>query len=156
MFDNRNTYTIRTETKDGTVHYFISFRDGQGIRQETEITYELFNEFQRFMRKERNLLRSDERHIEQNKLSDEMLYYKIFHEVKSIEEIVIQKELAEYLRQVIHDLPLIQRRRFLFYYENGDTYKQIAKREGCSARAVEYSIAIARKKVIEKIKKFLN
>lgn len=47
-----------------------------------------------------------------------------------------------------------QRTRLLFYYEMDYTYDQIAEMEGCSKMAVKYSIDSARKKIIEKIKKF--
>ncbi len=156
MFDNSNPYTIRMEKRDGEVHYMISFYDGQGDFRETEVSAEIAGELNVFVRKERNLRRWDERHIEQFFLSDEMIHKRIYDSSGGIEQIIINKELAAYLHKVINHLPQIQRRRFLFYFEEGLNYEQIAKYEGCTKQSVKESVDIAREKIRKKIKKFLE
>lgn len=154
MFDNTNSYTLRTEEIEGITHYFVSFKDGQAITRETEVSRPVYLEFCRFVRCERNLRRSDERHTEQSEVTDETLYKRALHPPKSVEETAVSNEMAAQLHAVIAELPDIQRRRFLFYYEIGLTYEQISEIEGCTKRAVKFSVDIAKEKVLEKIKNF--
>lgn len=156
MFDNSNPYTIRTEKLDGEIHYIVSFYDGQGSFRETEVTEKIAEELNTFIRKERNLRRWDERHLEQFFLSDEMIHNRVYDSSGGLEHIILKKELAAYLQKVINDLPQIQRRRFLFYFDEKLTYEQIAERENCTKQSVKESVDRAKEKVKEKIKKFLE
>lgn len=70
MFDNTNPYTIRIEETNGQKRYFVAFIDGQGIFRESEVSYEVYTQFCRFVKCERNLRRSDERHLEQSELPE--------------------------------------------------------------------------------------
>ncbi|MCM1494699.1 MAG: class B sortase [Bacteroides sp.] len=62
--DNTNPYTIRLEETNSQKHYFVAFIDGQAIFREVEVSYEVYIQFCRFIKCERNLRRSDERHRE--------------------------------------------------------------------------------------------
>jgi len=152
MFDNTNPYTLRTEIVEGITHYYVSFSDGQAIPREIEVSRPVYLEFCRFVKRERNLRRSDERHMEQSELTDETLYNRALKPPKSVEESVFDGLRDERLRQAIAELPGIQRRRFVLHHEFGLTYEQIAEMEGCSFRAIKYSTDIAK----EKIKKFFE
>lgn len=156
MFDNSNPYTIRTENWDGYIRHIVSFHDGQNIFRETEVSAEIAGELNDFIRRERNFRRWDERHLEQFLLSDEMVHKRVSGSSGGPEEIILRKELVVYLKQVINDLPRIQRYRFLFYFEKNLTYEQIAEMEGCTKQSVKASVDIARQKVIEKLKKFFD
>jgi RNA polymerase sigma-70 factor (ECF subfamily) len=147
MFDNKNLYTLRTEIVEGITHYFVSFKDGQDIHREIEVSRPVYTEFLRFVKAERNLHRWSERHLEQSELTDETLCERAFHQPKSVEDTVFDSIRNRRLRQTVLDLPEIQRRRFILYYEFGLTYVQIARTENCSAKAVEHSVEIARKKI---------
>ena len=70
MFDNTNPYTIRFEETDGRKRYFVAFTDGQGNFRETEVSKAVYMEFCHFIKRERNLRRSDERHLEQSELPE--------------------------------------------------------------------------------------
>ena len=89
-------------------------------------------------------------------LTEVQLQKRAIHEETDLENKVIDKLRNKLLFEVIANLPDTQRIRFLLYYEMDYTYDQIAKKEGCSKMAVKYSIDAARKKIIEKIKKFEN
>ena len=82
------------------------------------------------------------------------LQKRTIHKETDLEDIIIDKLRNELLYEEIANLPDTQRTRFLLYYEMEYTYDQIAQKEGCSKMAVKYSIDAARKKIIEKIKKF--
>ena len=88
MFDNTNPYTIRIEETNGQKRYFVAFIDGQGIFRESEVSYEVYTQFCRFVKCERNLRRSDERHLEQSELTEETLCRRALHKPKPVDEAV--------------------------------------------------------------------
>lgn len=140
MFDNANPYTLRTEISGGITRYYVTFKDGQAVLREAEVSRSVYMEFLRFIKVERNLRRWDERHIEQITLSDEELYKRALYRPKSLEETVCDSWQNERLWLAIRQLPEIQRRRLVLYHEFGLTYEQIAKMEGCTKMAVKYTI----------------
>ena len=152
MFDKYNPYSLHTETIEGITRYFVSFADGEKIHREIEVSRPVYLAFLRFAKDERNLRRSDERHIEPDDLTDETLYERAFSQPKSVEAEIIDKIRNERLRLAIGNLPEIQRRRFVLHYELGLSYEQIAQIEGCKKVAIKYSIDRAK----EKIKIFLK
>ena len=154
MFDNTSPYILRTEVIDGISHYFISFKDGQAILRETEVSRPVCLEFCRFVKRERNLRRSDERHIEQSDLTDETLYNRAANPPKAVDETVFDSMRNEQLRQAIAELPDTQRRRFVLHHEFGLTYEQIANMEGCKRQPVTRSVERAEEKIREAIKNF--
>jgi RNA polymerase sigma-70 factor (ECF subfamily) len=153
MFDNTNSYTLRTEVTEGIPHYFVSFTDGQSMPQETEVTHRVYLDLRRFVRHERNLRRFDERHIEQADLTDEMLFNRAICSPESVEDVLHRETLAAQMRNAIEGLPVIQKRRFLLYHDLEFTYEQIAEIEGCTKRAVKFSVDIAEGKIREVLKK---
>ena len=88
VFDNTNPYTIRFEETDGRKRYFVAFTDGQGNFRETEVTKAVYMEFCHFIKRERNLRRSDERHLEQSELTEETLCRRAVHKPRPIDEAV--------------------------------------------------------------------
>ncbi len=143
MFDNTNPYTLRTKVVGGITRYYVAFTDGQAVLRETEVSRPVYLEFLRFVKVERNLRRSDERHIEQSELTDETLYNRAAHPPKGVEETAFDSLQNERLRQAIAELPEVQRRRFVLYHEFGLTYEQIAKMEDCTFQAVAKSVKTA-------------
>ena len=154
MFDNTNPYTLRKEIIAGMTHYYVSFTDGQSVHRETEVSRSVYLEFRHFIKRERNLRRWDERHTEQSELSDEAINKRTLSQPKSLEETVFDNLLNEKLQMAIQQLPEIQRRRFIIYYEYGLTYEQIAEMENCSKVAVKYTIDKARTIILKKFESF--
>ena len=152
MFNDKNPYTIRFENIDDVRHYFVSFIDGENKFREIEVSHTIFSEINHSIKTIRNLTRSDERHIENIEQNEESLYSKALNYQKGVEDVLIGIELINTLRNAIADLPEIQRRRFTLYYEFGLTFEQIAKMDGCSIRAIKFSVDIAK----EKINKFFE
>ncbi len=147
-----DTYTLRAEVTDGITRYFVCFKDGQGVFHETEVSPIVYSAFCQFVKTERNLQRSDERHIEQSDLSDELLSKRAVHPQKSIEDIIADAEWANALQSAIAELSETQRRRFVLYYYSELTYKQIAEMEGCSHVAVMRSIEKAKAAIEKRIR----
>lgn len=156
MEDTLRIYTFYEKQIEGETKYYVSFRDGQGQWQEAEVSAEVFEEMQNLMRKERNYIRSDERHLEHLELSEGTKHKRSVHSEISLEEQILSKLRMEELRISIDELPSIQRRRFLLRYEMDMTYEQIARIEGCTSRAVQHSVEAAKKKIQKKLKKFEN
>ena len=147
MFDNYNPYTLRMKNAGGITRYFVSFKDGEGINRETEVSRPVYLEFLRFIRVERNLHRWDERHLEQSALTEEMLCIRALYPQKSVEETVYDSLRNELFRLAIKSLSEVQRRRFVLHHELGLTYLQIAEMEGCTFQAVALAVKAARKKI---------
>ena len=152
MFDNTNPYSLRKEVVGGLTYYYVSFIDAQGALQETKISRQVYLEFARFVKRERNLRRSDERHIEQSELTENMLNNRAKITLPSTEETAIENMRDAFIQKAIAALPEIQRRRFTLYYESEYTYEQIAEMEGCTKRAIKFSVDRAKEKIIEEIK----
>ena len=147
-----NIYTLREEFVEGKMRFFISFKDGENVLHEVETTPAVYSEFTVFRKINRNLQSFDERHREYSELTDETLNRRATKMLKSVEEIIVDRECLKLLQKAIAELPEIQRRRFLLYFEYEMTYAKIGRLEGCSATSVKGSIDIARRKVVEKLK----
>lgn len=149
MYKFNQDYRIFTEEKNGEIHYYVTFEDVNKNRLCVEITRELYLEFLKFNRLERNLQRFDERHIERFSLSDMQLYQRASKRPLSLLDKVI---LDETIRNIVSTLPELsdkQRRRFILYYFHELTYEQIAKAEGCTKMAVKFSVASAKKIILK-------
>lgn len=147
MFNDKSPYTIRIEVIDNVRHYYVSFVDGENNFCEIEVPHSIFIEIHNSIKIIRNLTRSDERHVENTEQTEETLYCKALNYQKGVEDVVIDMELSNTLRNAIADLPEIQRHRFTLYYEFGLTYEKISEMEGCSIRAIKYSVDIAKEKI---------
>lgn len=143
--DKYNPYTLII--LDG--HYYLSFKDSRGALQSIEIDEVLYELFNRFELEDISYFNKLSRHIEHSELTEASLNERAFCKPESIEEEVSRNMEYELLHRVIEKLPEVQRRRLLLYFFGEMTYEQIAAIEGCTKRAVKFSVDIA----IEKLKK---
>ncbi|MCI1965146.1 MAG: sigma-70 family RNA polymerase sigma factor [Oscillospiraceae bacterium] len=151
MFENANPYNLQIYANENTKQYYAAFVDEEGKKIEVEISVAVAKVlFQTFVRKERNLRRSDERNLEHSELNEQILYQRALHKPESLEDIAFENLQKEKLWKAIGTLPKIQRRRLILYYFEGFTYEQIAQIEGCSFRAIKYSVDCAK----ENLKKY--
>ncbi len=68
-------------------------------------------EFCSFIKRERNLRKSDERHLEQSEMTEEALCSRAVHKPKPVDEAVNDTIRMERLSRAIMELPEIQRRQ---------------------------------------------
>ena len=115
-----------------------------------------FMAFRRLELDERKLENWDYRHKEFSDIMEETLNWRALRLPKSIDERILEEERTEFLHRAINTLPEIQRRRFLLYYECDYKCYEIGAMEHRSAAAVAKSIASARKKVKEQMRKYLS
>lgn len=152
----KRSYWLRKVVSEEGMSYHISFRDGQGKIQELCVSYDFFMAFRRLELDERKLENWDYRHKEFSDIMEETLNWRALRLPKSIEERILEEERTEFLHRAINTLPEIQRRRFLLYYECDYKCYEIGAMEHRSAAAVAKSIASARKKVKEQMRKYLS
>ena len=124
--DKYNPYTL-TEKED---KHFLSFRDGQDVLRELQITKELFEVLNRFELDDLSILNEWDRHYEHSELTEISLYNRAVSPPESVEEAVFRNLRYETLHRAIKQLPEVQRRRLILYYFMGLTYAQIAEKEG--------------------------
>ena len=141
--DKYNPYTL-TQKED---KHFLSFRDGQAVFQELEITKELFEVLNHFELDDLSILNEWDRHIEHFEQTEQSLNRRAFFKAESVEETVLRSIEYERLHRAITQLPETQRRRLMLYYFEGLTYEQIARMEGCTIMPVKRSIDSAIKKL---------
>ena len=142
---------LREEVTENGTRYFISFKDGQGISHELNVSYEFYMAFRRL-----ELENWDWRHREFSEVRDEALNRRALRLPKAVDELIIEEEQTELLRKAIAALPEIQRRRFLLYHEYDLNYCQIGAMEHCNASAARNSVVIARNKVRAAMRKYLQ
>lgn len=141
-------YGKSATNNEGGACYVVSIStptsSGAGIEVTREI-YELLDEMQReYWRLERRESRHSW-HIEDMRESD------LPHEkyVQTPEQEMMHRLESEMLRNALMELPEVQRRRFLLHHLERVPVKGLARMEGCSDRAIKYSLALARKNLRE-------
>ena len=122
---------------------YVSFKDGEGMEHTIKISKELYEAFDTFELEDIRHLNAVSRHIEHSELWDETLNRRAFWKPERIDEVVFYNLLVESLRTAILALSDKLRRRLTQHYFDNMTYKEIADREKCSVRAVEYCIHAA-------------
>lgn len=147
-----NPYTIFYSKE--TDKYYLSFQDGQMVRHRMEIDKTFYDLFDGFELEDLSELNEFDRHIEHSDLTEFTLNRRAVDKPKTTEDIAYEHIRNEQLHEAISELPEIQKRRLLLYYFGDFTYEQIAKMEGCTARAVEYSVCIAKRNLRKKLNYF--
>ena len=151
--DKDNPYELfTTGLSTAQPRYYLAFVDSAGIEQCMEIDKALFDVFDRFELEDISFMNEVDRHYEQSEQTEQSLNRRAAQPQKSVEEAVFQRAKVETLRQAIAKLPEKQRSRLVLYYFGDFTYEQIAEMEGCSKRAVKFSVDIA----LKNLKKFFD
>ena len=105
--------------------------------------------FDRFELEDISHLNVVSNYYEHSELTEGTLNQRAILPTEPMEEGVYRKILSDQLHTAISKLPAIQRRRLLLYYFGEFTYEQIAQMEGCTKRAVKFSVDIAIQKLKE-------
>ena len=139
---------IHAERRNHKERYKVlyGFKDRQGNCHELEVSKQFFIEFRQIEGRNGNLQQWDERHREFSEVWDETLNSRALRLPKSLDELLMDKERDKLLYRLIDELPEIQKRRFLLYYDYDLNYYQIGAMEHCNASAARNSVVIAREK----------
>ncbi len=147
--DKDNPYTL---LKEGN-NYYVLFKDSTNKENMVPISLEIFEIFNSFELEDISRLHKVDKYIERNLVYEETLMKKGILECYSVELYIEKKDSYNELKTIIKKLPTIQRTRLIKYYFNGKTLEQIANEEGCTKRAVKFSIDIALNKILKEFKK---
>lgn len=113
-----------------------------------EISIELSDALDDLQREHWRLERRESRHtVHLETIPD--IYLPHEKHVKTPEQILIERTESEILAAALDQIPPIQKRRFLLRYLFEYPITDIAKIEGCSDRAIKYSISLAKKNLRE-------
>ena len=151
-----NPYTIIFDDEKNI--YSVAFLDVRGIKQEVEISIEIYNALNEFELSDLSQMNKDDLHrdyriIDNTEATEIVIYNSSIKKIKTLEEIVEENIVKQELNQCIEILPDIQKGRIKKYYFLEKTYDEIAKEENCTKRAVKFSVDLALEKLRKKIKK---
>lgn len=136
-------YNRRIVFDDASTTYLVTIREPGKNPVEIEVPKELFDEMEELQREHWRLERRESRHsVHLDAIPDRYIPHERY--VKNPEEILVEQIEATEIRSALHQIPVLQQRRFLLRHLIGLTVKQIAEIEGCTVRAVEYSLVVAR------------
>lgn len=140
--DKDNPYEIFSVGIDtDSPHFYVSFKDGQGVQICMEIDKAVFDLLDRFELDDLSFLNEWDRHIEHSELTEAALHARAVANVESVEIAVLNDMRNEQLRRAIATLPETQRRRLVMYYFDGLTYEEIAEREACLRKMLQQKIS---------------
>ena len=143
-----NQYTL-ISFDDG--RYFVSFEDGEGDDQTSEISKDLYLELLQQARSDEAYLRWTRRHLDASADVNNLTDKSADTNHRSVEDAVIAAVLVSKdssARSVLTDL---QWRRLELHYLSRLTYEEIAVIDKCTKMAVNYSV----RKAIKKLQKIL-
>ena len=97
MWYRSRTYILREKVTENGTRYFISFKDGQGISYELNVSYDFYMAFRRLELDNRKLENWDWRHREFSEIYDETLNRRALRLPKAVDELIIGEEQTELL-----------------------------------------------------------
>lgn len=136
-------YGKRIEENPFDAKYLITITQTDGHRTEIEVSKPVFDELDDMQREYWRQEKSESRHtchIEMMR-DHELPHARL---TKDPEQLLMDQIESLEIQQALHQIPLIQQQRFLMRNLVGLSIKQIAFLEGCSERAVSYSLIRAR------------
>lgn len=136
--------------------YVVSFKDGQGIYREVPVTKEIYEAMDKFELHDLSELNEYDRHTEHSLIYENNLDSRALYKQMSLEDEYIRNSSFEAVRNAIELLPDIQKRRVKKYYYDNKSEYQIAKEEGTTHQAVNYTLSFARRNIKKILKKFEN
>lgn len=139
--------------EDNKKRYFIEYSD-EIDRCRIEVSLKEFREFNSFKSKNIKYKNIYDRYFEHSEQSEETIQKHMVKMVEGVEDIVYRNLMREEIEHALISLNEIQKRRFVMYYIDEMTYEEIAKVEGCTKRAIKFSVD-ASKKNLQKILKNL-
>lgn len=141
--DQFNDYEL-IKNEDG---YYLSFIDGQSVKQTICIDIELYNLFNSFELEDISYMNVVSRHYEHSELTLTTLHRRSLHSESSIEDDAIRNIQYQELYAVISNLPRKQKKRLILYYFLDLKLEEIAEIEHCSYQAIFKSINKAKQSI---------
>ena len=143
-----NPYTLMIENDI----YYVLFTDVKNIIHKIEVSEDVFIAFNSFELDDKKIMNEFDRHIEHSELSEITINKKAIIKSELVDESVEKNIEDELIKAAINTLSKIQKRRIIKYYFENKTLEQIGDEEGCTKRAVKFSIDSALEKISKKFK----
>lgn len=124
--------------------YFVMVMNSSGCLEEVEVSRRVFDEINELQREFWRIERKEARHSVHLDAIPEC-YLPQDRLGKSSEQVFFEQIESAEIEAALARIPAIQRRRFLMRYLMGLTVRQIADLEGCSPRAILFTLSAARK-----------
>lgn len=140
-----NPYILQSVEKNNK--YIVSFKDYSGRFHSVQVDKNIFDIFDENERYENARFFEYSKHLLHDEFNEEIIPSDY-----SIEDEVINNIVFQNLKKIIEQLPEKQKVRLKKYYFEGKNLNEIAKEECCSNVAVKYSIELAIKNIIKKLK----
>lgn len=138
-------YKKRT-SGDGSTSVFLITVICNSKHIDIKVTEELFGELDNMQREHWRLERREARHTKHIEMMRDSDLPHSRH-TKDPEQLLIEQIEATEIRSALRQISDIQQKRFLLHHLFGISIKRISEMDGCSERAVKYSLALARKKL---------
>lgn len=141
-------YDKRIDSDLPDAKYLISIIQAGGHCVEVEVPKHIYDELDDLQREYWRQEKRESRHTRHIEMMHE---YDLPHESysKDPEQLLIEQVESLEIQHALHCIPLVQQRRFLLRHLIGLSIKQIAWIEGCTERAVNYSLIRARNNLQE-------
>lgn len=137
-------YNYGVSTDCGEPTYWVKVKVGNDSEVKTIIEHKVYEEIVSLQREYWRQEKKESRHTWHYELMSEGDLLKI-HRSKDPEQLLVESYEKTVIANAVFRIPEIQRRRFLMHYLNGFTLDQIAEAEGCSNRAISYSLTLAKR-----------
>ena len=137
-------YRMRSSQVGDGLRYIVTVKEPNQPPVEVEVGESVFRALADLQREFWRLNRMETRHsVHIENIPDEFIPREMH--AKSPEQILVEQIEATEIRKALRKIPLVQQQRFLLRHLVGLSCRQIADMDGCSIRAVEQSLALARK-----------
>lgn len=129
--------------EDGSEPRYLVTIACNGVATEIEVAKIVYDALDEMQREHWRLERRESRHTRHIEMMTERDLPRTAY-AKDPEQLLIEQVEATEIKTALRSIPILQQRRFLLRHLIGLTIKQIAEIEGCSDRAVKYSLVLAR------------
>ncbi len=126
----------------------IAIETSDGREEKVEVTKDIYDEITELQREYWRQEKRESRHTWHLELISEYDLPQV-QGGKGPEQLLIEAYDRAVIVEAVLQIPETQRRRFLLHYLNNLTLDEIAKCEGCSNRAISYSLTLARRNLRE-------
>lgn len=152
-FREKDQYSYSIEVIDGEEHFIVKFVDGCGITHEISVNREVFCSLQELSKEENHQAYLIELYISHFTFNgnDDKSAQIDFCPLHSPERSVLNSEAKMYITEILKDSTDAQRRRFLMYYVDNYSFREIAKIEECSFQVAQRSVIKVKKKFAQHI-----
>ena len=141
---------MRQYKRDGTKQstgdacaVIVSLPEGGSVR--VEVTREVMDALDDLQREWWRIERREARHVLHIELMPASMVPA--DQTDGPEVLMLRKQVADEVRRAVETLSEKEARRLVLYAVEGVPVKRIAQKEGCSERAVKYSLAHAKRKL---------